>query len=110
MVWKKIRGGVGHAHGSSPRGWGRGESEPTRSQPLVPPAYRRRTIPIHRGGAGTHGGRLLYGEADSIPHEEEGGGWDMLDRGCGMQEEEGICWTGDAECGRWRRLECDLCL
>ena len=54
-------------------------------------------------------GRLLYGEADSIPHEEEGGGWDMLDRGCGMQE-EGICWTGDAECGRWRRLECDLCL
>ena len=32
----------------------------------------------------------------------------MLDRGCGMQE-EGICWTGDAECGR-RRLECDLCL
>ena len=43
-------------------------------------------------------GRLLYGEADSIPHEEEGGGWDMLDRGCGMQE-EGICWTGDVECG-----------
>ena len=97
MVWKKIRGGVGHAHGSSPRGWDRGESEPTRSQPLVPPAYRRRTIPIHRGGAGTHGGRLLYGEADSIPHEEEGGGWDMLDRGCGMR-------------GRRRRLECDLCL
>ena len=42
-------------------------------------------------------GRLLYGEADSIPHEEEGGGWDMLDRGCGMQEEED-------------GLECDLCL
>ena len=74
-----------------------GESEPTRSQPLVPPDYRRRTIPIHRGGAGTHGGLLLYGEADSIPHEEEGGGWDMLDRGCGMQEEED-------------GLECDLCL
>ena len=54
-------------------------------------------------------GRLLYGEADSIPHEEEGGGWDMLDRGCVMQEEEGICWRGDAECGR-RWLECDLCL
>ena len=71
--------------------------KPTRSQPLAaPPAYRRRTIPIHRGGAGTHGGRLLYGEADSIPHEEEGGGWDMLDRGCGMQEEDG--------------LECYLCL
>ena len=33
-----------------------------------------------------HMGRLLYGEADSIPHEEEGGGW-------------GICWTGDVECG-----------
>ena len=46
------------------------------------------------------GGRLLYGEADSIPHEEEGGGWDMLDRdvecrrkrgyageGCGMRKE-----------------------
>lgn len=44
-------------------------------------------------------GRLLYGEADSIPHEEEGGGWDMLDMGCVMQEEAGICWTGDAECG-----------
>ena len=44
-----------------------------------------------------HMGRLLYGEADSIPHEEEGGGWDMLDRGCGMQEEED-------------GLECDLCL
>ena len=56
------------------------------------------------------GGRLLYGEADSIPHEEEGGGWDMLDRGCGMQEEEGICWTGDAGCGRRRRLECYLCI
>ena len=95
---EKIRGGVGYAHSLSPRGWGRGESEPTRSQPLAaPPAYRRRTIPIHRGGAGTHGGRLLYGEADSIPHEEGGG--DMLDRGCGMQEEEGICWTGDVECG-----------
>ena len=61
--------------------------KPTRSQPLAaPPAYRRRTIPIHRGGAGTHGGRLLYGEADSIPHEEEGGG-DMLERGCGMRKE-----------------------
>ena len=23
----------------------------------------------------------------------------MLDRGCGMQEEEGICWRGDVECG-----------
>ena len=34
-------------------------------------------------------GRLLYGEADSIPHEEEGGGW-------------GICWTGDVECKRRR--------
>ena len=103
MVWKKIRDSVGHAHGLSPRGWGRGESEPTRSQPLAAPAYRRRTIPIHRGGAGTHGGRLLYGEADSIPHEEEGGGWDMLDRGmwnagggdmldrgCGMRKEEEV--------------------
>ena len=36
-MWKKIRGGVGHAHGLSPRGWGRGESEPTRSQPLAIP-------------------------------------------------------------------------
>ena len=33
----------------------------------------------------------------------------MLDRGCGMQEEDGICWRGDVECGR-RWLECDLCL
>ena len=33
-----------------------------------------------------HMGRLLYGEADSIPHEEEGGG-DMLERGCGMRKE-----------------------
>lgn len=33
----------------------------------------------------------------------------MLDRGCGMQEEEGICWRGDVECGRRWRLECDLC-
>ena len=77
--------------------------KPTRSQPLAaPPAYRRRTIPIHRGRAGTHGGRLLYGEADSIPHEEEGGGWDMLDRGCVMQE-EGICWRGmwNAGGGGW---------
>ena len=67
--------------------------KPTRSQPLAaPPAYRRRTIPIHCGGAGTHGSRLLYGEADSIPHEEEGGGWDMLDRDveCG----EGGGWAG----------------
>ena len=96
MVWKKIRGGVGHAYGLSPRGWGRGRVSPHAHSPWPPPAYRRRTIPIHRGGAGTHGGRLLYGEADSIPHEEEGGGWDMLDRGCGMQEEDG--------------LECYLCL
>ena len=71
-----------------------GRVSPHAHSPWPPPAYRRRTIPIHRGGAGTHGGRLLYGEADSIPHEDEGEGWDMLDRGCGMQEEEGICWTG----------------
>ena len=77
-----------------------GRVSPHAHSPWPPPAYSRRTIPIHRGGAGTHGGRLLYGEADSIPHEEEGGGWDMLDRdvecrrrrgyageGCGMRKE-----------------------
>ena len=64
------------------QGAGAGERvSPHAHSPWPPPAYRRRTIPIHRGGAGTHGGRLLYGEADSIPHEEEGGGWDMLERG-----------------------------
>ena len=106
---EKIRGGVGHAHGLSPRGWGRGESEPTRSQPLAAPQLIADVPFLYTAEEQAHMGRLLYGEADSIPHEEEGGGWDMLDRGCGMQE-EGICWTGDAECGRWRRLECDLCL
>ncbi len=25
------------------------------------------------------------------------------------KEEAGICWTGDVECGRRWRLECDLC-
>lgn len=106
---EKSWGGVGHAHGSSPRGWGRGESEPTRSQPLAAPSLSQ-TYHSYTPRRSRHTwGRLLYGEADSIPHEEEGGGWDMLDRGCGMQEEEGICWRGDMECGR-RRLECDLCL
>lgn len=88
-----------------------GRVSPHTHSPWPPPAYRRRTIPIHRGGAGTHGGRLLYGEADSIPHEEEGGGWDMQDRGCGMQEEEGICWRWMWNAGKEEDgLECDLCL
>lgn len=87
-----------------------GRVSPHAHSPWPSPAYRRRTIPIHRRGAGTYGGRLLYGEADSIPHEEVrrrlgyagqgmwnvGGGGDMLDRGCGMRKEDG--------------LECDLCL
>ena len=72
--------------------------KPTRSQPLAAPSLSQTYHSYTPRRSGTHGGRLLYGEADSIPHEEEGGGWDMLDRGCGMQE-EGICWTGDVECG-----------
>ena len=91
------------------KGQGQG-GKPTRSQLLAAPPQIIADVPfLYTAEEQAHMGRLLYGEADSIPHEEEGGGWDMLDRGCGMQE-EGICWTGDAECGRWRRLECDLCL
>lgn len=93
MVWKKIRGGVGYAHGSSPRGWGWGESEPTRSQPLAAPPSLSQTNHSYTPRRSRHTwGRLLYGEADSIPHEEEGGGWDMLDRDveCG----EGGGWAG----------------
>lgn len=95
---KKIRGGVGHAHGLSPRGWGRGK--PTRSQPLAIPQLIADEPFLYTAEEQAHMGRLLYGEADSIPHEEEGGGWDMLDRdvecrrkrgyageGCGMRKE-----------------------
>lgn len=96
MVWKKNPGWCRPCTRFITKGLGQGVS-PHAHSPWPPPAYRRRTIPIHRGGAGTHGGRLLYGEADSIPHEEEGGGWDMLDRGCGMRKEED-------------GMECDLCL
>ena len=86
-----------------------GRVSPHAHSPWPPPQLIADVPFLYTAEEQAHMGRLLYGEADSIPHEEEGGGWDMLDRGCGMQE-EGICWTGDAECGRWRRLECDLCL
>ena len=87
-----------------------GRVSPHAHSPWPPPAYRRRTIPIHRGGAGTHGGLLLYGEADSIPHEEEGGGWDMLDRDVECRRKRGYAGEG---CGMRKEedgLECDLCL
>lgn len=35
----------------------------------------------------------------------------MQDRGCGMQEEEGICWRWMWNAGKEEDgLECDLCL
>ena len=88
-----------------------GRVSPHAHSPWPPPPQIIADVPfLYTAEEQAHMGRLLYGEADSIPHEEEGGGWDMLDRGCGMQEEEGICWTGDAGCGRRRRLECYLCI
>lgn len=66
--------------------------KPTRSQPLAAPSLSQ-TYHSYTPRRSRHTwGRLLYGEADSIPHEEEGGGWDMLDRDveCG----EGGGWAG----------------
>ena len=97
MVWKKA-GVVSAMHTVYHQGAGPG-GKPTRSQPLAAPQLIADVPFLYTAEEQAHMGRLLYGEADSIPHEEEGGGWDMLDRGCGMQEEEGICWTGDVECG-----------
>ena len=76
--------------------------KPTRSQPLAAPSLSQANHSYTPRRSRHTWGRLLYGEADSIPHEEEGGGWDMLDRGCVMQE-EGICWRGmwNAGGGGW---------
>ena len=75
--------------------------KPTRSQPLAAPPSLSQTYHSYTPRRSRHTwGCLLYGEADSIPHEEEGGGWDMQDRdvecrrkrgyageGCGMRKE-----------------------
>ena len=74
-----------------------GRVSPHAHSPWPPPQLIADVPFLYTAEEQAHMGRLLYGEADSIPHEEEGGGWDMLDRGCGMR-------------GRRRRLECDLCL
>ena len=83
MVWKKS-GVVSAMHTVYRHGAGAG-GKPTRSQPLAPQLIA--DVPfLYTAEEQAHMGRLLYGEADSIPHEEEGGG-DMLERGCGMRKE-----------------------
>lgn len=104
-MWKKIRDGVGHAHGSSPRGWGRGESEPTRSQPLAAPSLSQANHSYTPRRSRHTWGRLLYGEADSIPHEEEGGGWDMLDRDVECRRRRGYAGEG---CGMRKEVEAGM--
>ena len=112
-MWKKSWGGVGYAHGSSPRGWGRGESEPTRSQPLAIPQLIADEPFLYTAEEQAHMGAACCTVRLTMPDmkkKEEAGGdagqgmWkagkeegDMLDRGCGRR-------------GRRRRLECDLCL
>ena len=62
-----------------------GRVSPHAHSPWPPPAYRRRTIPIHRGGAGTHGAACCTVRL-TVSHMKK-------------KEEAGICWTGDVECG-----------
>ena len=65
-----------------------GRVSPHAHSPWPPPAYRRRTIPIHRGGAGTHGAACFMVRL-IVSHMKK-------------KEEAGICWTGDVECRRRR--------
>ena len=85
-------------------------SKPTRSQPLAAPQLIADVPFLYTAEEQAHMGRLLYGEADSIPHEEEGGGWDMLDRDVECRRRgyagQGMWNAGKEEDG----LECDLCL
>ena len=86
MVWIKIRGGVGYAHGSSPRGWGRGKSEPTRSQPLAAPQLIADVPFLYTAEEQAHMGAACCTVRLTVSHMKK-------------KEEAGICWTGDVECG-----------
>ena len=84
--------------------------KPTRSQPLAAPSLSQTNHSYTPRRSRHTWGRLLYGEADSIPHEEEGGGWDMLDRDVECRRRRGYAGEG---CGMRKEedgLECDLCL
>ena len=84
MVWKKSWGGVGYAHGSSPRGWG--ESEPTRSQPLAIPQLIADEPFLYTAEEQAHMGAACCTVRLTVSHMKK-------------KEEAGICWTGDVECG-----------
>lgn len=100
-MWKKSWGGVGHVHGSSPRGWGRGESEPTRSQPLAAQLIADEPF-LYTAEEQAHMWAACCTVRLTVSHmkkkEEAGICWtgmwnaggrgDMLDRGCGMRKEE----------------------
>ena len=86
MVWKKSWGGVGYAHGSSPWGWGRGESEPTRSQPLAIPQLIADEPFLYTAEEQAHMGAACCTVRLTVSHMKK-------------KEEAGICWTGDVECG-----------
>ena len=85
MVWKKIRGGVGHAHGSSPRGWGRGRVSPHAHSPWSPQLIA--DVPfLYTAEEQAHMGAACCTVRLTVSHMKK-------------KEEAGICWTGDVECG-----------
>ena len=86
MVWKKIRGGVGYAHGSSPRGWGRGVS-PHAHSPWPPPQLIADVPFLYTAEEQAHMGAACCTVRLTVSHMKK-------------KEEAGICWTGDVECRR----------
>ena len=79
--------------------------KPTRSQPLAAPSLSQANHSYTPRRSRHTWGRLLYGEADSIPHEEEGGGWDMLDRDVECRRRRGYAGEG---CGMRKEVEAGM--